>query len=162
MEHADYARVKAFQEQSGTRKELIVKADFSYDQSYDKALDAAFRQWRFLTLPPDKLAILRTPNAFEVATQSITKEDIARDVKIITSAQETLNAWLKIGEQCEKWQDDCLDQAKKQKLERLPLNFSYHPVGIDTSNQITSRADQRLYDEILQRLEWEEVVPQLQ
>lgn len=93
MEHADYARVKAFQEQSGTRKELIVKADFSYDQSYDKALDAAFRQWRFLTLPPDKLAILRTPNAFEATTQSITKEDIARDVKIITSAQEAIE-WI--------------------------------------------------------------------
>lgn len=41
----------------------------------------------------DKLAILRTPNALEAATQSITKEDIARDVKIITSAQETIE-WI--------------------------------------------------------------------
>lgn len=88
--------------------------------------------------------------------------DLTLTLKENAVSNETLNAWLKIGEQCEKWQDDCLDQAKKQKLERLPLNFSYHPVGIDTSNQITSRADQRLYDEILQRLEWEEVVPQLQ
>lgn len=75
---------------------------------------------------------------------------------------ETLRTWLAIGEKCETFKDDCLEQIKKKDLERLPLTFDYHAVGIDISEQITSRANQRLNDEILQRLEWDTAMEQLQ
>lgn len=74
---------------------------------------------------------------------------------------EILRTWIAMGEECESRENNCLEQIKKKDLERLPLEFSYHAVGIDTSDQITSRANQRLYDEILERLEWDQAMEQL-
>ncbi len=75
--------------------------------------------------------------------------------------QDQLKAWLRFGDSCKSSQDSCLSQAEQQGLQRLPIKFSYSIVGVDLSNKITHRANQRLQDDILTRLNWKAVNAQL-
>lgn len=71
-------------------------------------------------------------------------------------AQRDLAAWTAIGETCKSFKDTCLTQIQQNNLQRLPFRLTYNIVGIDTSNQITRRANMRIYNEVIDRLNWDE------
>ena len=76
-------------------------------------------------------------------------------------APEQIKAWAELGKQCASATDTCLQQAEAQQLPRLPIKFGYDAVAIDLSGRITHKANQKLKDEILTRLNWAEVSQQL-
>lgn len=78
-----------------------------------------------------------------------------------TLDNKALAAWAALGEACSIFKDTCLQEAAKQNLQKLTVQFKYRIVGVDTSGQITHPADQRLLDEILVRLNWHEVSSKL-
>jgi len=54
-----------------------VQAVVSWAESDEAALDAAYDQWRQAALPPDDLANLVTPEAFDAAVAEIPREQTA-------------------------------------------------------------------------------------
>lgn len=74
---------------------------------------------------------------------------------------DTLTQWSKLGKQCGGFRDQCLALARQQKLEKLHFTFEYTIVGVDTTQKITHRANQRKTEAILQRMNWVEVQKQL-
>lgn len=85
--------IKRFQVKNFSNKPVIVKADFAYGETYEAAVSQGHDQWRSMLLSPEKLGNLRTPEQFESATSSISTEDVARGLKIITHVDE-LRRWL--------------------------------------------------------------------
>lgn len=82
-----------FRGKDSETKPVIVKADFAYGETREAAISEGHDQWRSMLLPPDKLGNLRTPEEFDSAASSITKEDVAQDLKIVTHIDE-LRQWL--------------------------------------------------------------------
>ena len=76
-------------------------------------------------------------------------------------APEAIKAWAEMGKVCMQPNDDCLARLQALQLPKIPVSFAYDIVGVDTSGRITHKAPQRLKDEILTRLNWAEVKPQL-
>jgi len=74
---------------------------------------------------------------------------------------DTLRAWTDLGETCVKSNNTCLQTAKDKNLARMPATLRYSIVGADLSNQITHKANQRLLDEILVRLNWADTASKL-
>lgn len=75
---------------------------------------------------------------------------------------EQVKVWAELGKQCAASNDTCLASAQAQMLTRLPIKITHNePIAIDLSNRITHKANQRLKDEILTRLNWTEVSQQL-
>lgn len=85
-------------------------------------------------------------------TLSVAREGVSDDA---------LRAWTDLGATCGTSNDDCLKIAKEKNLARLPATLRYKIVGADLSSQITHRANQRLLDEILVRLNWADTEPKL-
>jgi hypothetical protein len=77
-------------------------------------------------------------------------------------ANSQLQAWLNLGEKCAQYKDDCLAQAEKQKLTKLPLSFEFSVVGTDNYNKIAKPASSEIQASILQRLGWGTTISQLQ
>lgn len=73
-----------------------------------------------------------------------------------------LQKWLTLGEQCAKFQDDCLQQAEAQGLSRPKFTFTFDVVGSNDGNKIVKPATEIEMVSILQRLNWVNVVPELQ
>lgn len=67
---------------------------------------------------------------------------------------EQIKAWSDLGKNCANYKDTCLAQAQDLKLKKLPVKFTFNVVGVDTSNKVTHRANQKLKNEILERLDW--------
>lgn len=87
--------------------------------------------------------------------------DITMSVDEKATSPEIVKAWAELGKQCVRTGDNCLEQAKAQNLAKLPTSLKYDIVGVDLSSRITHKANQRLKDEILTRLNWQQVSSQL-
>jgi len=85
--------------------------------------------------------------------------DVLFEVKSADSAQ--LAKWLAIGKTCAQYHDNCLEQAKKQGLKKLPYTFTLSVVGTDDSNHIAKPASAEVQAGILQRMNWASTISQL-
>jgi len=85
-------------------------------------------------------------------------------VVIKTSDQdsELLKKWLTLGESCAMFKDDCLDQAIKQNLTKLSINYQFGVVGTSDSDKITKPATDVQQAGILDRLQWQTTINNLQ
>lgn len=86
-------RVEAFRRSGGEAKPMILKAQLSYDASYEAALDGAVHQWRSTLLPASVLGELRSVDQFEAAGVLVGHELVEQKVKIITDPQECVT-WI--------------------------------------------------------------------
>lgn len=78
---------------------------------------------------------------------------IAVDVQL--TADENVEKWLALGEQCKKRRDNCLEIAKQQNLQKIPLKLTYQPIGNSGGNKkLTQLADPKLQASIEERLRW--------
>lgn len=94
---------------------------------------------------------------FSTNVQRAAAIDVIMSLKKNVVADKYIEAWANLGKSCHTFRDKCLQQARQQNLPRLPLQFSYDIVGIDTSNRLTRRADNKTYEAILDRLKWDDV-----
>jgi poly-gamma-glutamate synthesis protein (capsule biosynthesis protein) len=75
---------------------------------------------------------------------------------------DLLQKWLKIGESCSKFKDDCLDQVTKQNLTKLDMTYQFDALGTNDSGKIAKQATPEQLNSILQRLNWQSTVKNLQ
>lgn len=88
---------------------------------------------------------------------------ISLQLKLADGADTSqLAAWLKLGEQCKTFHDDCVAQAKQQGLKKLDLTYHFGVVGSDDSDKIVKPASAAGQAAILQRLDWARTITQLQ
>ena len=73
-----------------------------------------------------------------------------------------LSNWLKLGDTCSGFKDDCLEQAVSLNLEKLPMQYRYGVVGSSSANKITKPASAAETSEILTRMNWDQTMSQLQ
>ena len=73
----------------------------------------------------------------------------------------SLTKWLALGETCASYHDTCLEEAEAQKLEKLPLNYSFGVVGVSTADKITKPATTDEQMAIEQRMVWSSTMLQL-
>ena len=83
-------------------------------------------------------------------------------LKTSGSDSAMLKKWLTLGDTCGKYKDDCLNQAKQQKLKKLTINYQFGVVGTSDSNKITKPATAEQQTSILNRLNWQSTSVQLQ
>jgi alkanesulfonate monooxygenase SsuD/methylene tetrahydromethanopterin reductase-like flavin-dependent oxidoreductase (luciferase family) len=67
---------------AGGRGKLVLQVHLSYDPDPDRALAAAFEQWRSGVVTPPEAWDLDTPQAFERASASATPADVAEVVRV--------------------------------------------------------------------------------
>jgi len=73
---------------------------------------------------------------------------------------EDLDRWLELGEKCESYQDDCLEQAREQKLTKLAPKYNFGVIATDNKGYQTRPAPE-LQDGVEQRLRWHETMQAL-
>ena len=77
------------------------------------------------------------------------------------SNSDMLNKWLKLGETCATFHDDCLAQAQAQNLEKLDLKYNYKIINGDSSGKITKPGSAQQLVGILDRLSWSNTIKNL-
>lgn len=70
---------------------------------------------------------------------------------------EQLQAWVTLAESCKVDNDNCLTMAEQQNLAKLPIHIKYDVISLDLSNQITKKANMRTHEEVLARLNWNNI-----
>ncbi len=74
---------------------------------------------------------------------------------------DLLNEWLRLGEACATYHDDCLEQARELKLQKVLYTYTYSIVGTDDGDKIVKPATKDQQTAILQRLDWARTSSQL-
>lgn len=75
---------------------------------------------------------------------------------------ENLTAWTKIGAQCRRYHDSCLELIKAEGLTRLDMNFQYGAVGSTNKGRLAHPAPALEQQAILERLRWNMTMSGLQ
>ncbi len=78
---ADAERVEAFRE-SAPNKPVYLKAQLSYAEDEDRALDGAYEQWRTNCIPGRVTQQLRTPEDYDELGEQIDSEDVEENVRV--------------------------------------------------------------------------------
>ncbi|MDR7127865.1 putative non-F420 flavinoid oxidoreductase [Algoriphagus sp. 4150] len=123
--------VKAFTQNGGEGKPLVLKMQVSYAENEEKALEGAWDQWRNNIFPSSLLAELNTPAQFDELGQSVRKEDMAKHVLIGSDAgrfTEAIREYAGLGfskiiiHNVNKWQEDFISFFGKEVLPDLKEN----------------------------------------
>lgn len=75
--------------------------------------------------------------------------------------ESDLEAWLKIGETCGTYHDDCLEKIEDRKLKKLSATYKFGVVGTRDDNKQTHLANPSDNAAILQRLNWNQTMSRL-
>ena len=74
---------------------------------------------------------------------------------------ELLEKWLRIGETCATFKDNCLQQIKDQKLDKLNVTYKFGVVGTSDADKIVKPATTEQQASILERLDWQNTIKNL-
>lgn len=85
--------VNAFRDGGGEAKPMILKVQLSYAPDRSEALDGAIDQWRAPCFDSSVLAMLRTPQQFDMAAEEVSAETIERNIRISADLSEHVD-WL--------------------------------------------------------------------
>jgi probable non-F420 flavinoid oxidoreductase len=85
--------VEAFREGGGAGKPVFLQVALSYAPTEEEAERAAHDQWRHAALPAEQLADLRTPEEFDRAAAHISRDTIARKLRVSSDIHQHV-AWL--------------------------------------------------------------------
>ena len=72
-----------------------------------------------------------------------------------------LSKWLKLGDSCKKYKDNCLSRIEAQKLTKIPLTYKFGVIGTNDVDKITKPATIEQQNSILQRLNWQSTIKNL-
>lgn len=110
----------------------------------------------------NKLVLFSTGNfIFDQPGEIETTRSASLDVTINVQAQAGLDKWLKLGESCGAYHDDCLKRAEEQKLPRLKLGYSFDIVAGDATDRITKKGNDAVQAWIKNRLDWQNTINKL-
>jgi coenzyme F420-dependent glucose-6-phosphate dehydrogenase len=84
----------AFRRGGGEGKPVFLQAQLSFASSEEKALEAAWHQWRSVLYPSPVLATLRMPAEFDAVGQTVRREDVRARVRISADADDHVR-WLR-------------------------------------------------------------------
>lgn len=90
----------AFRRGGGEGKPVYVQHSLAWAPTTEEARRGAHEQWRFSTLGPEVLPILRTPAQFAAASRTATADDVAKGVRISSDLgqhAEWLRAYVELG-----------------------------------------------------------------
>jgi coenzyme F420-dependent glucose-6-phosphate dehydrogenase len=86
--------VEAFQSGGGKGKPMILKAEISYADTEEAALQGAWEEWKTNIFDSSLLAQLRLPSEFESAGKYVTPDDIRSHVRISPDLDEQFE-WIR-------------------------------------------------------------------
>jgi coenzyme F420-dependent glucose-6-phosphate dehydrogenase len=86
--------VEAFQSGGGKGKPMILKAEISYANTEEAALQGAWEEWKTNIFDSSLLAQLRLPSEFESAGKYVTPDDIRSHVRISPDLDEQFE-WIR-------------------------------------------------------------------
>ncbi|TYT60666.1 TIGR03885 family FMN-dependent LLM class oxidoreductase [Natrialba swarupiae] len=89
---ADADRVEAFRE-NAPEKPVYLKAQHSYDESDDAALEGAYEQWRTQCVPGTVTQELRTPEEYDELGEQITTDHVEENVRVSGTLEDHVD-WL--------------------------------------------------------------------
>jgi coenzyme F420-dependent glucose-6-phosphate dehydrogenase len=92
-EKAMRAVIDAFRRGGGEGKPVYLQAQLSFAATEEKALEAAWDQWRAVMYPSPVLASLRTPAEFDAIGQTVRRQDVREKVRVSADAGQHLR-WL--------------------------------------------------------------------
>lgn len=107
---ADAARVEAFREHA-PEKEVYLKAQLSWDEDDDAALDGAVDQWRTNCVPGSVTQQLRTPAEFDELGEEIHEDRVAENVRVSADLDDHVS-----------WIDRDFDLADRVYLHNVNTN----------------------------------------
>jgi probable non-F420 flavinoid oxidoreductase len=81
-------KINAFRNNGGKHKPIRVQYAFSFAETKQKALEAAFDQWRTIMVDAEKLATLYKPEHFDKATAAVKMEELEGKIPLITNITE--------------------------------------------------------------------------
>lgn len=90
--------VKAFRGAEGINKPMALKVQISYGDTYEKALDGAWEQWRNNIYPSKLITDIDSPEKFDAMGQNTRKEDIEKHVIVGSDADIFIKKIKKFGE----------------------------------------------------------------
>jgi hypothetical protein len=76
------------------------------------------------------------------------------DVSVNTKYDTNLAKWLKLGETCKTFHDNCFEQAKAQSLTKPDLALTFDMVAGDNSGHLTKRAGPAVQQAVEARTNW--------
>jgi coenzyme F420-dependent glucose-6-phosphate dehydrogenase len=85
--------IATFHAGGGEGKRLILKADLSYDQNYDEALQGAYEQWRYTMLSRTQIEEIETTEQFDAQAERVSMDIVQEAVKVSDDLVE-LNDWI--------------------------------------------------------------------
>ncbi|MDQ2051901.1 TIGR03885 family FMN-dependent LLM class oxidoreductase [Natronolimnohabitans sp. A-GB9] len=88
----DAARVEAFKE-AAPEKPVYLKAQHSYDDTDDAALEGAYDQWRTQCVPGTVTQELRTPEDYDELTETVDEEQVEANVRVSSDLEDHIE-WL--------------------------------------------------------------------
>lgn len=86
-------RVTAFRERAGPDKPIILKAQLSYADTANEALQAAMQQWRWTLLPPNLMGDLKHIEQFESAGRLVDEAEVKEKLAIISEPGDAIE-WI--------------------------------------------------------------------
>jgi probable non-F420 flavinoid oxidoreductase len=93
------AVVKAFHRGGGKGKPMYIKAQLSYDKTYDEALNGAWEQWKTNAFKNRVQTELRIPEQFDDASELVTPQDMHRKVHISADIEDHIKQLEEYSEQ---------------------------------------------------------------
>ena len=83
------------------------------------------------------------------------------DVDMFIPYTDELQRWLDLGDACQEYKNDCLEQIQQGDFERPELSLTYDIVAGENTEQITRRGDSALQQAIEQRVGWRDILTAL-
>lgn len=110
----------------------------------------------------DKLIFYSTGNFVFDQLDTETNRGASIEVNIKVNYDNNVAKWLALGESCKAHYDDCLAQAKEQKLTKIKPEFTYGLVASTTGyRQITKKADVATQKAVEERANWAQTLKAL-
>jgi len=95
---------------------------------------------------------------FDQQYNSTVTQGIGIDLNFKIPAQSLNQDWLKLANTCQEFKDDCLENAKAQNLEKIKTGVEFGLLGSDNSGQLTKKASDGIYQNLLIRTDWKNTV----
>jgi hypothetical protein len=110
----------------------------------------------------NKLIVYSTGNFIFDQLDAETQRSASIDVTATVPYNDNVAKWVALGATCSKYQDDCLQKAQAQNLQKISLALKYGVVaGQGGADKITHKADATTQAAVEQRLNWATSLKQL-
>lgn len=105
-----------------------------------------------------KLIVYSTGNFIFDQLDSEGTRSASIDATMSVKYDANIAKWLKLGQECVQFHDDCIGKAEAQGLTKPKVSFGYAVVAGDNSSHLTKKGDSALQKSIEERMNWSAVI----